>query len=458
MKAWRALSLVFWGAGLLVAALPAQTALPEQLPAATPSPTPTPTATLELRAAAASFTGVHITPYSYSHVSLSLDLPSSTCTQTIKPDKNGYVPPGTCGSLYEYYPSFGAAIVFSVLFGILFIAHLAQAIAHKKSFCWVVVMASFWEFASYGFRTAGTRNQQSTTLATLSQILVLLAPIWVNAFAYMVFARIVHFFAPTRKVWKISPSIMAFVFVTLDITSFIIQLIGGGMAGPGATPEAQQKGVHIYMGGIGLQEFFIVCFMVLVIKFHLEQTKAQRSGLVTEAKVRWRWILYALYICLLAITARIIFRLVEFSRGFGEDNPLPHKEGYFYALEAVPMFFAILIWNALHPGRYMQGPESKLPPSWLSRKLCCCCHRKGKPRGGGHERLASNASYEELKALKSREPSPMPRGRVGEPVESRYEPFQERLAPQESYTTYAPASRGNSPGPPAPEPRSWTGP
>lgn len=270
----------------------------------------------------------------------------------------------------------------------------------------------------------------------------------------MVFGRIVHFYSPTRKVWKFSPSILAFIFVCLDITSFIIQLIGGGMAGPGATPESQKKGVHIYMGGIGLQEFFIACFLGIVVKFHLEQIKADRMGRLSGDKLRWRWILYALYICLLAITIRIIYRLIEFSRGFGTDNPLPYKEIYFYILEAVPMFFAILIWNAIHPGRYMQGPDSKLPPSWLSRKLCCCCHRKNKTRGG-HERLGSGADYEELKALRSREPSPAPRGRA--PDYDYSYTSGDTLNVREPSRPHDLPSRGNSPGRPAAEPTSWPG-
>ncbi|CAN9216184.1 unnamed protein product [Alternaria alternata] len=101
-------------------------------------------------------------------------------------------------------------------------------------------MASLWETGAYAFRALGSKDQQSSGIATVAQILVLVAPIWVNAFAYMVFARIVHFYSPTRKVWFLSPSILALNFVTLDIVSLVVQLIGGGMAGPGASADAQR--------------------------------------------------------------------------------------------------------------------------------------------------------------------------------------------------------------------------
>lgn len=55
-----------------------------------------------------------------------------TCVQTITPDKNGHVPPGTCNALWDYYPNFGAAVVFSGLFGLLVVAHIWQAAAYHK--------------------------------------------------------------------------------------------------------------------------------------------------------------------------------------------------------------------------------------------------------------------------------------------------------------------------------------
>ena len=423
MRVARSLLLLLCSAGALaLPALPTQTSA---LPAQTPSPAPEPTQAIELRAAAPSFTGVHISlksisKFSYSHSSISLDLPSSTCTQSIKPDKNGYVPPGSCGALWNYYPSFGAAILFSVLFGGVMIAHLAQGILYKAGYCWVVLMAAIWEFGSYASRVAGSRMQQNVTIATISQILVLLAPIWVNAFDYMVFARMVHYYAPSRKVWKISPSILAFMFVSLDIVSFIIQLIGGGMASPSNSPEAQKKGLNIYMGGIGMQEGFIVLFLGLIIFFHRDMLHADKTGVLAGDKARWRPMLYTLYGSLIAITVRIIFRLAEFSGGFKLSNPLPHHESYFYVFEAIPMLSAILLWNVIHPGRFLVGPDRKLPTSWLSRKLCCCCHRNKDDRGG-HRRLNNDPASEELKGLRARDVS-QDRGRN----ESREGPFSDR--------------------------------
>lgn len=70
-----------------------------------------------------------------SHVNIpakTIDLALPTCIQTIEPDANGYVPPGECGAIWNYYPSFAAAMVFAVLFGALTAIHIWQAARHKK--------------------------------------------------------------------------------------------------------------------------------------------------------------------------------------------------------------------------------------------------------------------------------------------------------------------------------------
>ena len=235
----------------------------------------------------------------------------------------------------------------------------------------------------------------------------------------MVFARMVHFYSPTRKVWFFSPSSLALIFVTLDVISFVIQLVGGGMAGPGASAESQKKGLNIYMGGIGMQEGFIVLFLGLVIKFHRDQLQAERVGRLTADKTAgWKWLICALYACLLTITIRIIYRLAEFSGGLGASNPLPSNEPVLYVLESTPMWLAILVWNIVHPGRFIHGEDAKMPRSWLSRHLCCCCrkHRcdecNGKlgHAGAHHHRMTDDLELEDNQHM---HPAPKShRGRV----------------------------------------------
>jgi len=47
---------------------------------------------------------------------------------------------------------------------------------------------------------------------------VLLAPLWVNAFVYVVFGRMVHYFLPEKKIMGVRAIHMARWFVWFDIT------------------------------------------------------------------------------------------------------------------------------------------------------------------------------------------------------------------------------------------------
>ncbi|KAL4747874.1 hypothetical protein BDW72DRAFT_215156 [Aspergillus terricola var. indicus] len=364
-----------------VLAVPAPTAAPIPGLLAAPSPVPTtaptaPTKSIKTRDFELSLDlpTISIEPFTLS--SLELNLPSNTCTPTVSPDANGYVPPDQCNALYQYYPSFAAAVAFSVLFGVLMITHFAQATAYKAGFVWVILMGAVWECAGYVARAVSTKDQQNTTVLTITQLFILLSPILVNAFDYMVLARMINFFVPERQIGIFKPSLLAFVFVFLDIASFVIQLIGGGMATPSADAATMLKGIHIYMGGIGIQQFFIMLFLIIAIQFHRRMFQLAREGRLAGLKAQWRPLLYALYISLLFITIRIIFRLVEFSRGNDDSNPMTHNEWYMYVFDAVPMWCAIAVWNLVHPGAVIKGPDAVMPPSRLRKILCCACCKK----------------------------------------------------------------------------------
>ena len=96
---------------------------------AMPNPTITPAPQLHLRSPGPPPEKISIKPFTLQ----SLNLPSNTCHPTIAPDKNGFVPPSECNALYRFYPSFGAAVLFSILFGIVTVTHISQAAAYKKA-------------------------------------------------------------------------------------------------------------------------------------------------------------------------------------------------------------------------------------------------------------------------------------------------------------------------------------
>ncbi|KAI9760598.1 MAG: hypothetical protein M4579_001567 [Chaenotheca gracillima] len=291
---------------------------------------------------------------------------AATSCVSATPGKYGYVPPGACNSYYDFSPSFALAIAFSVLFGSVTLLHTFQAVRYKKGFCWVMIMGGIWETVSFIGRALGAHDQQSSTYATISQLLLLLSPLWVNAFAYMVLGRMIYYYLPEKKIYGIKAASLAKYFVCADIFSFIIQGVGGSMTSSVTDTSIVMTGIHIYMGGIGAQELFILTFTALVITFHRRMIAVRQQGRETAGRTGWLRLTITLYLVLALITARIVYRLIEYARGTTASNPLPFHEVYLYVLDAAPMLIAIFIFNVSHPGHKLVGPDSSFPH--LSRK------------------------------------------------------------------------------------------
>ena len=120
-------------------------------------------------------------------------------------------------SPYHYCASLPAAQTFTILYALAAIAHLTQAIHYRKRFCWVIIMASIWETASFALRWLSLYDIDPPSLSEYSQILVMLAPLWINAFCYMILGRVVLYFIPEQRVWGVSARRLSLIFVLLDV-------------------------------------------------------------------------------------------------------------------------------------------------------------------------------------------------------------------------------------------------
>lgn len=203
----------------------------------------------------------------------------------------------------------------------------------------------------------------------------------------MTLGRMIQFFVPEQRLVGLSARRFGLIFVCLDVFTFIIQLVGVGiLVQMDADTDTVLRGVHIYMGGIALQEAFIIVFIGLTIHLHRKLLAMERAGLqvdkMTRISFNWRWLFYTLYFALTMIMVResrlfpfdtatgplliyhisnqirIAFRLAEYSQGTSADEPTNTHEWYQYVFDALPMFLAAVVFNIFHPGRILQGPDS----------------------------------------------------------------------------------------------------
>ncbi|KAL2258968.1 hypothetical protein VTK26DRAFT_7516 [Humicola hyalothermophila] len=325
------------------------------------------------------------------------DEESDNCVSAT-PGPNGNVPIWACNSYYNYDPQFAPAVAVAVIFGIFTGVHIFEGIAYKKRFSWVVIMGALWETLGFMLHSLGAKDQQQIGYATGWNLLFLLAPLWINAFAYMTFARMVYYWHPEQKVLGLAAKRIALWFVLADILCFIVQGVGGVMATPTASPSVVSTGLDIYLAGMGIQQACIVFFCILMIMFQIRCNRVTaEGGFEHEGKRPWKPLLFALYATLVFITVRIIFRIAEFAGGITPDNPIPFHEEYMYALDCFPMMLALLTLAIWHPGRFLVGPESEFPKVSRAEKKAAKAERKAAKR---EEKEALKAAKKKAKAAR----------------------------------------------------------
>ncbi|KAF7542950.1 hypothetical protein G7046_g10086 [Stylonectria norvegica] len=307
---------------------------------------------------------------------------TATCT-TAAPGKYGYVPSDSCNSNYNFNPSFDGNMAFAILFGLTTLTHLVQAIIYKKRYCWVIIMGGIWETAAFALKTYGAHNQQQQTMAVLGTLLFLLAPLWINAFAYMTVARMVYFTLPEKKIWGVRAIRLTVIFVWLDVVCFLIQGGGGSLLSNNGNAHLISIGQKVYMAGIGIQMGFVIIFGTMTANFYqkLISLRGRSVGPI-------RFLIWAMFVVLTLVTMRIIYRLVEFGPGVSSNNKILSNEAYPFGLDASPMLIALVLVNVVHPGFFLKGPDSDFPKITRSDKKQMKRQAKAEKR---HQKAAKEA-------------------------------------------------------------------
>ncbi|KAK4150640.1 hypothetical protein C8A00DRAFT_46028 [Chaetomidium leptoderma] len=255
-------------------------------------------------------------------------LPSPPKCTTAIPDNQGYVPPDACNANYGFYPSWELEPLLRhpLLLHVPPAHDRPAAGLARKWFCW------------------------RSALVVVSGLLFLLAPLWINAFVYMVVARLVHFLLPanSQRILGLSPRWLAKAFAA-----------GGGMLAGQDGGETVEMGQRVYMAGIGVQLLFVVLFAARLMKVGMLEIRCDPA--------RIRPLVWSVLAVITLIVVRIVFRFIKFSGGVSASNHILANEAYQLALDALPMLVAIIIINAMHPGKVLKGPESSFPGIWPQR-------------------------------------------------------------------------------------------
>ena len=120
----------------------------------------------------------------------------------------------------------------------------------------------------------------------------------------MILGRLIYFFEAEKKLVGISATKLATVYVLLDIFAFIVQAGGAIIASlTGVSGRIIRIGLNVYMGGIGLQELFILFFAAMDVHLHRRMI-ARENTMLSPGSMPWRWLFHAMYAVLVLISVR----------------------------------------------------------------------------------------------------------------------------------------------------------
>lgn len=114
-------------------------------------------------------------------------------------------------------PNLGVAYFWAIMFGLLMIAHIVQAIKWKKPYSTVIIFSALLQMLVFSFRIVSIKNPASHSWYTAWFVIILVGPLVTNAYVYMSMGRMVYSFLPDRKLSNVQARRFGLYFVILDI-------------------------------------------------------------------------------------------------------------------------------------------------------------------------------------------------------------------------------------------------
>lgn len=246
--------------------------------------------------------------------------------------------------MWYYKPNNVAPAVFAALFLASGVVHFWQNFRYKA---WKTTPLMPWAalLMTVGFvmREVGAFQYKNVGILIASIVLLFSGPPVYAAINYIIFCRCLYY------VPFMSPIHPLRVFVTfLGIDIVIEILIGQGasrLANTSASPHFRQVGEDLVKVALILQAVLFVVFILIGVRF---QQACRKQGI---HKPNLNTVLYVMYTSCALITARCVYRIVEFFMGY--DGEIYDTEWYFWVFEATLMFINTVLINVFHPGRYL---------------------------------------------------------------------------------------------------------
>lgn len=258
---------------------------------------------------------------------------------------------------FGYYPSLALAGTATALFGTVTCIILAQMIWFRNKnarYMALVVITGMAEVGGYGALIFMITQSGKTSLYSgyvAMQCLIVLSPNILQAATYTTVGKISTIGKMDAKSKWLSPKMISWGFVALDLACLIIQAVGISIwasekSSGTPTVSVVKLGSWITVGGLGGQLISFSLFTLLAIWIQRHPENRYRP-------YKQHTLLFTgVYGVILLISIRNIFRFVEFTQSaitYPDEGGVANNEALFYCLETLPILLAFVVFILLSP-------------------------------------------------------------------------------------------------------------
>lgn len=197
--------------------------------------------------------------------------------------------------------------------------------------------------AGFALREVGAFNYTNVDILIANTVLIMSGPPVYAAINYLVLSRVLYY---VPYLSPIHPGRVLTTFLAADSLCEI--LIGNGasrMVNTSLSQTERTVGEDMVKAALILQACLFMLFVLLAVTF---QIRASRRGVLRK---NLRTVLTVMYISCTIVTARCIYRIVEFFLGY--TGYVYTHEPFLWVFEASIMFVNTVMLNIWHPGRYL---------------------------------------------------------------------------------------------------------
>jgi len=247
---------------------------------------------------------------------------------------------------FGFYPIKGLEYAALIIFIILLLTITIQNIKHRTWFMMALSVGGLLEVVAFIFRIYTTYHPMSEAGYIIYLVSVLVAPTVLAAADYSLASLVMN--RGKLSFCCFTPKVTKWVFLICDLFAFVLQGLGGAVAGSAKKLSQVHTGTHIILIGLAVSLAVFVIFLFLSMALHLAIKK--RTGKTLDDH-SWMRIFYVIYANMTFLTIRAFYRVAEFHSGSNRTS-LSTNEAYFYVLDTLMMILVMLSWVVFHPSRF----------------------------------------------------------------------------------------------------------